>query len=136
MAREPVAARKAAPAPSESLARVENSLYLSIQAIKKKHKLERLGISFYDSQTTLNWSYNADAYFHAASTIKLAVLVGVYGEVCARAPHRGRARARAQQVREHGREAVVHAQPRLRAEPGSRQAPGPHHDACATSRTT
>src|SRR5882672_1406179 len=74
------APRAPAPAP-ESLARVENSLYLSIQAIKQKHKLERLGISFYDSQTTLNWSYNADAYFHAASTIKLAVLVGVYGEV-------------------------------------------------------
>ena len=80
MAREPVPARKAAAAP-ESLARVENSLYLSIQAIKKKHKLERLGISFYDSQTTLNWSYNADAFFHAASTIKLGVLAGVYGEV-------------------------------------------------------
>jgi len=80
VAREPVPARKAAPVP-ESLARVENSLYLSIQAIKKKHKLERLGISFYDSQTTLNWSYNADAFFHAASTIKLAVLLGVYGEV-------------------------------------------------------
>jgi len=80
VAREPVPARKAAPAP-EGLARVENSLYLSIQAIKKKHKLERLGISFYDSQTTLNWSYNADAFFHAASTIKLAVLAGVYGEV-------------------------------------------------------
>ncbi|HUG52033.1 MAG TPA: serine hydrolase [Vicinamibacteria bacterium] len=74
------AARKAAPVP-ESLARVENSLYLSIQAIRKRHALERLGISFYDSQTTLNWSYNADAFFHAASTIKLAVLVGVYGEV-------------------------------------------------------
>ena len=80
VAREPVPARKAA-APPESLARVENSLYLSIQAIRKKHDLERLGISFYDSQTTLNWSYNADAFFHAASTIKLAVLVGVYGEV-------------------------------------------------------
>jgi len=79
-ARTPVPVRKAPP-PPESLARVENSLYLSIQAIKKKHRLERLGISFYDSQTTLNWSYNADAYFHAASTIKLAVLVGVYGEV-------------------------------------------------------
>ena len=80
------AASKLAPArtpapPPESLARVENSLYLSIQAIKQKHKLERLGIAFYDSQTTLNWSYNADAYFHAASTIKLAVLMGVYGEV-------------------------------------------------------
>jgi beta-lactamase class A len=81
VAREAVAARKTAPPPSESLARVENSLYLSIQGIKKKHRLERLGISFYDSQTTLNWSYNADALFHAASTIKLAVLVGVYGEV-------------------------------------------------------
>jgi beta-lactamase class A len=80
VAREGAPVRKAAP-PPESLARVENSLYLSIQAIKKKHKLERLGIAFYDSQTTLNWSYNADAYFHAASTIKLAVLVGVYGEV-------------------------------------------------------
>ena len=80
VAREPLPARKAAPAP-ESLARVENSLYVSIQAIKKKDKLERLGISFYDSQTTLNWSYNADAFFHAASTIKLAVLVGVYGEI-------------------------------------------------------
>lgn len=80
VSREAVPARKAAP-PPESLARCENSLYLSIQAIKKKHKLERLGISFYDSQTTLNWSYNADGYFHAASTIKLAVLVGVYGEI-------------------------------------------------------
>ena len=68
VAREPVPARKAAPVP-ESLARVENSLYLSIQAIKKKHRLERLGIAFYDSQTTLNWSYNADAFFHAASTL-------------------------------------------------------------------
>jgi beta-lactamase class A len=75
-----VPARKVVP-PPESLARVENSLYVSIQAIKRKHRLERLGISFYDSQTTLNWSYNADAFFHAASTIKLAVLVGVYGEV-------------------------------------------------------
>jgi beta-lactamase class A len=81
VAREPVPARKAPAPPPESLARVENSLYLSIQAIKKKHKLERLGISFYDSQTTLNWSYNADAYFHAASTIKLAVLLGVYRDV-------------------------------------------------------
>ena len=83
--RSSVASKQAAPRapapPPESLARVENSLYLSIQAIKRTHKLDRLGISFYDSQTTLNWSYNADAYFHAASTIKLAVLVGVYGEI-------------------------------------------------------
>jgi beta-lactamase class A len=67
--------------PPESLARVENSLYSSIQDIKRQHGLERLGIAFYDSQTTLQWSYNADGFFHAASTIKLAVLLAVYGEV-------------------------------------------------------
>jgi beta-lactamase class A len=60
---------------------VENSLYLNIQDIKRRHQLERLGIAFYDSQTTLQWSYNADGSFHAASTIKLAVLLAVYGEV-------------------------------------------------------
>src|SRR2546428_10821819 len=90
-----LAAPRAPAPPPESLARVENSLYLSIQAIKKKHKLERLGISFYDPQTTLNWSYNADAHFHAASTIKLAVLAGGYGEdfprpLTAHAPVHGR----------------------------------------------
>ena len=79
-ARKAPAPRKTAP-PSPSLARVENSLYLSIQEIKKSHALERLGIAFYDSQTTLQWSYNADGFFHAASTIKLAVLLAVYGEV-------------------------------------------------------
>ena len=43
--------------------------------------LERLGIAFWDSETTLQWAYNADEYFHAASTMKLAVLLGVYRQV-------------------------------------------------------
>lgn len=81
-ARTTAAPRKAAVATAPgSLARVENSLYHSIQNIKKSHNLERLGIAFYDSQTTLQWSYNADGSFHAASTIKLAVLLAVYGEI-------------------------------------------------------
>ena len=85
------APRRESPRPAEkgpdtaSLARVENSLYQSVQALKRRHRLDRLGIAFYDSQTALQWSYNADGYFHAASTIKLAVLLGVYAEV-----HRGR----------------------------------------------
>jgi beta-lactamase class A len=72
------------PAPgaaAASLARSENSLYLSIQAIKRKHRLERLGIALYDSETRMQWSYNGDAFFHAASTMKLAVLVGVFRQV-------------------------------------------------------
>jgi len=70
-----------AASPEASLARSENSLYLSIQAVKRKHKLERLGIALYDSETRMQWSYNGDAFFHAASTMKLAVLVGVFRQV-------------------------------------------------------
>lgn len=40
-----------------------------------------LGISFYDAETTIQWSYNADHYFHAASTMKLAVLLGVFRQI-------------------------------------------------------
>ena len=70
-----------AASPEASLARSENSLYLSIQAVKRKHKLERLGIALYDSETRMQWSYNGDAFFHAASTMKLAVLGGVFRQV-------------------------------------------------------
>jgi beta-lactamase class A len=67
--------------PPSSLGVLEDSLYARVQQVKEAHHLERLGIAFYDAQTTLQWSYNAESYFHAASTIKLAVLVTLYGEV-------------------------------------------------------
>jgi beta-lactamase class A len=79
-ARPPRPSGRAVP-PEPSLARSENSLYLSLQAVKRKHALERLGIALYDSETRMQWSYNGDAYFHAASTMKLAVLVGVFRQV-------------------------------------------------------
>jgi beta-lactamase class A len=63
---------------SPSLSRAEISLYQSVQQIKETHGLVELAIAFYDYETTLQWSYNADAWFHAASTMKLAVLLGVY----------------------------------------------------------
>ena len=62
----------------DSVARAEQSLYTSVLAIRDRNELERLGISFYDAETTLQWSYNADAVFHAASTMKLAVLLAVF----------------------------------------------------------
>jgi beta-lactamase class A len=65
----------------QRLAALERSLYNGILRIKKTHRLERLGIAFYDSQTTLQWSFNADTLFHAASTIKIAVLIAVYAQV-------------------------------------------------------
>jgi beta-lactamase class A len=69
------------PAPRASLGILEQSLYAQVMKVKAAHDLERLGIAFYDSQTTLQWSYNAESHFHAASTIKLAVLLALYGEI-------------------------------------------------------
>lgn len=69
------------PPQSDSVASAEVSLYRNVLKIMKEHDLENLGISFYDAQTTIQWSYNADHYFHAASTMKLAVLLGVFRQV-------------------------------------------------------
>jgi beta-lactamase class A len=65
----------------DTVGSAEVSLYRNILKIKKEHDLENLGISFFDAETTIQWSYNADHYFHAASTMKLAVLLGVFRQV-------------------------------------------------------
>ena len=65
----------------DSVAAAEVSLYRNVLKIKQEHSLGDLGISFYDAETTIQWSYNADTYFHAASTMKLAVLLGVFRQV-------------------------------------------------------
>jgi len=69
------------PPPQDSVASAEVSLYRNVLKIREEHSLENLGISFYDAESTIQWSYNADTYFHAASTMKLAVLLGVFRQV-------------------------------------------------------
>jgi len=65
----------------DSVAAAAVSLYRNVLTIKQEHGLENLGISFYDGETTIHWAYNAGHYFHAASTMKLAVLLGVFRQV-------------------------------------------------------
>ncbi|HVE71967.1 MAG TPA: serine hydrolase [Thermoanaerobaculia bacterium] len=65
----------------DSVAAAEVSLYRNVLKIRQEHTLDNLGISFYDAETTIQWSYNADHYFHAASTMKLAVLLGVFRQI-------------------------------------------------------
>ena len=72
---------KLAAVANDSIASSEVSLYRNVLTLKKEHDLEDLGIAFYDSETTIQWSYNGDHYFHAASTMKLAVLLGVMRSV-------------------------------------------------------
>jgi beta-lactamase class A len=69
------------PSPKDSVGASEVSLYRGVLRIQKEHGLEDLGIAFYDAQTTIQWSYNGDQYFHAASTMKLAVLLGVFRQI-------------------------------------------------------
>lgn len=68
-------------AAGESVALAEVSLYRNVVRLRQEHELEDLGISFYDAETTIQWSYNADRYFHAASTMKLAVLLAVFRQI-------------------------------------------------------
>jgi beta-lactamase class A len=70
--------------PEAELVRTERSLYTDILKIKQQRSLERLGIAFYDAHTRIQWSYNGEGVFHAASTMKLAVLVAVFRQI-----HRG-----------------------------------------------
>jgi beta-lactamase class A len=69
------------PPQSDSVAAAEVSLYRNVLKLKKEHGLENLGISFFDEETTIQWSYNADHYMHAASTMKLAVLLAVFRQI-------------------------------------------------------
>ena len=76
-------AAKGRPAPAlvPRPADVESSLYRSALGIKERHDLERLAVAAYDAETRIQWAYDADSYFHGASTVKLAVLAGLYGEI-------------------------------------------------------
>jgi beta-lactamase class A len=69
------------PPAKDSVAAAEVSLFRNVLKIKEEHDLEALGIAFYDAQTTIQWAYNGDHYFHAASTMKLAVLLGVFRQI-------------------------------------------------------
>lgn len=77
------AQRRESPAPAggDSVAASEVSLYRNVLRIREDHHLDDLGIAFFDAETTIQWSYNGDRYFHAASTMKLAVLLGVFRQV-------------------------------------------------------
>ena len=42
---------------------------------------ENVAAAFYDYKTKTAWSYHGDAWFHAASTIKVAVLLGLFDAI-------------------------------------------------------
>lgn len=66
---------------AEPATTTEVSLYRRILELKERHELDHLAIALYDYETTVQWAYDADRWFHAASTMKLGVLLGVFRQI-------------------------------------------------------
>ena len=65
----------------ESIAAAEASLFGTLLRRKDEHDLEDLAVAFYDYESSVQYCFNADTWFHAASTMKLAVLLGLFREI-------------------------------------------------------
>ena len=60
------------------------SLHARIGALAAKSGARAVGVALYDTSTGAELHYDADRWFHAASTVKVAILLGVFAAV-----HRG-----------------------------------------------
>src|SRR6185436_12339406 len=58
-----------------------SSLRTQIEKIAYDAGAEQVGVAFHDYETDQSWSWHGDLWFHAASTIKVPVLLGVYGAI-------------------------------------------------------
>ena len=58
-----------------------DALRLRIDDIERKSGARSLAVAVYDTQTHASFRRNAERWFHAASTIKVAILVGVYASI-------------------------------------------------------
>ena len=52
-----------------------------VRAIAEKNGARNVAVAYHDYETRTGWSYRGDEWFHAASTIKVPVLVGVFGAI-------------------------------------------------------
>ena len=68
-------------APSEDLLA---ALHARLDALERRAGARALAVAVYDTQTHTSFRRHADRWFHAASTVKVAILLGVYASI-----HRG-----------------------------------------------
>ena len=58
-----------------------DTLKLRIESIAGKSNARALAVALHDAETGFELHYEADRWFHGASTIKVAILLAVYGEI-------------------------------------------------------
>lgn len=61
-----------------------DALHLRFDALERSSGARALAVAVYDTETQASFRRDADRWFHAASTIKVAILLGVYASI-----HRG-----------------------------------------------
>jgi beta-lactamase class A len=59
----------------------ERALQLEIEKIEKDAGAKAIAVALYDGETGFELHYNADRWFHAASTIKVPILLGVFAAI-------------------------------------------------------
>src|SRR5215467_7583263 len=57
---------------------VSNGLHEELEALALKNKARAIGVALHDLETGLRFSLRGDRWFHAASTIKVAVLLAIF----------------------------------------------------------
>lgn len=57
---------------------VSNGLHEELEALALKNKARAIGVALHDLETGFRFSLGGDRWFHAASTIKVAVLLAVF----------------------------------------------------------
>src|SRR2546429_2592956 len=57
---------------------VSNGLHEELEALALKNKARAIGVALHDLETGFRFSLRGDRWFHAASTIKVAVLLAVF----------------------------------------------------------
>ena len=58
-----------------------NALQQHIETIARKSDARAIGVAVHDTETGRELHHDAERWFHAASTIKVAILLAVYGEI-------------------------------------------------------
>jgi beta-lactamase class A len=58
-----------------------DALRAEIDKIEKESGAKAIAVAMHDAQTSLELRYNADRWFHAASTIKVPILLGVFAAI-------------------------------------------------------
>jgi beta-lactamase class A len=58
-----------------------DALYARLDALERSSGARSLSVAVYDTETHLSLRRDADRWFHAASTVKIAILLGVYASI-------------------------------------------------------